>query len=499
MELAIHGISKSYGRVRALNDVSFSVGPGEIVALAGENGSGKSTLMKILAGIVSPDRGTLEVDGLQRSFRNPREALSSGIAIVSQEITAVPGVSVAENVLLTQLPNALTPFQRRRYANRSQPFLGSVGIETDPTSPLCSLRLEDRELIEVTKALAASPRLLLLDEATSRLSGANVTKLFAIVRSLRDQGVSTMFVTHRLAELTELADRTVILRDGVLVGELTASQTNLHRVSSMMVGREIGDFYHKRKVDHGAPVLEVENVVVPGTGTPISLSVRSGEIVALSGLVGSGRTELLETISGLRRLGSGRILLNGKTIHPGSPKAALAAGIALVPEDRHRQGLILSASITRNLMMGSWKVLASARHRREQKLAEESVKRLRIKVSNVDLPVGTLSGGNQQKVVFARCLSALPRVLLLDEPTRGIDVGAKEELFQIIGGMLAEGVAILMASSDMMEVLGLADRVIVLHQGQHAGELSRAEATEQQVALLAGGGARTSGSVRPAV
>ncbi len=481
-------IVKRYGAVTALAGVDLTVVPGEIVALAGENGSGKSTLAKILAGVVAPDSGTIELDGERCAFQRPRDAIDRGVAMVAQELTAVPELSVAENVLLTQLPRPHRRFSKARLADRATDFLRRVGVDCDPLAPFSSLRSGDRELVEVAKALATGPRLLILDEATSRLGEDVVARLFALVRSLRDGGTSTILITHRLPEICELADRAVVLRDGELVGELDRDSLDEEALSRLMVGRELKEFFHKRAVAARAPVLEVEGLVAAGAPAGVSFAVRGGEIVGFAGLVGSGRSELLETIAGARRPTGGRVVVVGTPVLPGSPRAALAAGIALVPEDRHRQGLVLDASIRENVSLGGWRPVRAARRAPERKAAARAVERLHIKAPDAEAPVRSLSGGNQQKVVIGRCLERSPRVLLLDEPTRGIDVGAKEEIFRLVGDMLELGLAIVLVSSDLLEILGLCDRVLVMHERVVVAELPRAEATEERIAFLGGGG-----------
>jgi ABC-type sugar transport system ATPase subunit len=486
--LVARGISKSYGSVKALVGVDFEVGSGEIVALAGENGSGKSTLAKILAGAVPQDEGEITLDGEPLALTRPRDALEAGIALVAQEVTAVPGMSVAENVLLTRLTSPVQPVNRRKLAEAARPALAEVGIRCDPNLSFMSLKAGDRELAEVAKALAASPRYLILDEATSRLGERDVERLFGILRRLRERGTSTILITHRLREIVEIADRAFVLRDGRRVAELKRDELEEARLSRAMVGRELVDFFHKQDLDRGEPLLELDELVADGATTPVSLKVHAGEIVGLAGLVGCGRSELLETIAGVRKAKSGRVLVGGKAVRPGKPEAALSGGIALVPEDRHANGLVLAATVRENIAMPLWRTLAIVRRAWERGLTRKAIERFRIRTDGTDAPVRSLSGGNQQKVVIARALMRQPRVLLLDEPTRGIDVGAKEEVFQLIGDLLKQGIGILLVSSDMLEILGLSDRVVVIHDRQAVGELERRDCSEERIAFMSAGG-----------
>jgi ABC-type sugar transport system ATPase subunit len=489
--LHARGISKTYGLVQALLDVDFAIAKGEIVALAGENGSGKSTLAKILAGAILADAGETVVDGTTRSFATPREALDAGIALVSQEPTACPSLSVAENLLLTRLPKAISPFRRRHYNDLARPILELIDVHVDPGARFDSLRAGDRELVEVGKALAAEPRVLILDESTSRLGESDVARLFGVLRGLRDRGTSIILITHRLPEVVELADRAVVLRDGRNVGGLAREELTEERLAAMMVGRELTSYYHKREIKLGAPLLQVEELLVPGARETVSFTVNAGEIIGFAGLVGAGRTELLETIFGVRRPRGGHVLVSGNELKPGSPRRALENGIALVPEERHRQGLNMTGCVRENITMGTWSLFL-ARRRQERSSSQHLLERLRIRTAGIEAPIRSLSGGNQQKVVIARCLNHEPRVLLLDEPTRGIDVGAKAEVFALMAELLEQGLAIVLVSSEMLEILGLADRIFVMHEQAIVGELSRAEATEERIAFLsAGGGRRT--------
>ena len=480
------GVSKRYGGVQALCDVDLEVAAGEVVALAGENGSGKSTLSKVIAGLVVPDTGVVEVAGEVLPSGRPRVALEAGIALVSQELTALPHLSVAENVLLPRSNRVLRGFSRRRAVAAARPYLRAVGLDVDPALPMGALGPGDREMVEVAKALASRPRLLILDEATARLP--DPARLFGVVDDLVADGTAVVFITHRLQEIRRLSSRAVVLRDGIVTGRLGKAQLSDAELTTMMVGRDLGDFYHKRSVPTGGPALEVEDVVTDRAPSTISLTVNAGEIVGLAGLVGSGRSELLESISGVRRRHSGRVRVSGGELHGRAPREAMHARLAFVPEDRFAQGLVSSASILTNLALPHWRALAPTNRRRDLRRAREAVDRFRIRCSGVSAPVRSLSGGNAQKVVIARALEQQPRVLVLDEPTRGVDVGARSEIYELLVDSAERGLAVLMASSDLPELIGLCDRIAVLHDGRLAGVLPRGTATEEAIALLALGG-----------
>ena len=481
-------ISKAFGVVQALSGVSISVRRGEIVALAGENGSGKSTFAKILAGSIAQDSGAVTLNGREVHFARPRQALDAGIALVSQEPSVVPNMSVAENVLLPTVQQATQRFRRRALEARALPFLQRVGLNVDPSQPFHTLRHGERELVEVAKALALAPQLLILDEATTRL--ADPERLFRVIEGLVAEGMSAIVITHRLREIRRLAHRAFVLRDGHLVAELGQADLTDERISSAMVGRELSQFFHKREVPVADSVLTVNALVTDRSPEPISLAVGAGEIVGIAGLVGSGRSELLETIAGLRRPKRGAVLVDGKPVRPGSTRSAMTAGLSLVPEDRLTQGLVRNATIKANLSLSSHRALARTDDRSERSRARDVVSRFSVRCAGIDASVSSLSGGNAQKVVLARAVCQLPKVLLLDEPTRGVDVGAKEEIYSIIGDMVERRMGVLMASSDLLELLGLCDRIVVLHDGAVAGELDRAHATEETITLMSTGGQR---------
>ena len=484
--LAAEGITKRFGTVAALADVSIEVRRAEIVALAGENGSGKSTLARILAGLLPADAGRVLLDGVPLHAHRPRERLDAGIALVAQEPTDLPGMSIAENVLLSRFRHPSMRVRRRALAAEAAPYLAAVGIDGDPNRLLRSLREGERELVELAKALASEPRVLILDEATARLPDPEA--FMELIDRLRRRGMGVVFITHRLAEIRHLAQRAVILRDGLRVGELAHAELTDERLSAMMVGRELGEMFPTRAPPAKAIVLRVDRVMTERATEPVSLEVRGGEIVGLGGLVGSGRSELLESIAGVRRRPAGDVFVGDARLRRGSVNAALSMGVGFLGEDRHRMGLILHAGVRENLELSRSRPLDLVHRRDERARAAGTVARFGIRCADPDSPVSTLSGGNQQKVVVARCIVRNPRVLLLDEPTRGVDVGARAEIYRIVADMAASGAAVLIASSDLGELLGLCDRIIVLHEGAVAGELRGHEATEERICLLSGGG-----------
>lgn len=483
-------IRKRYEGVVALREVDFSVAPREIVALAGENGSGKSTLARILAGVTRPDDGVLAMDGHAMEFAAPSDALAAGVSMVSQEVTAVPAMSVAENVLMPILGSPFSIARARATVERARSLMRRVGLRVDPRIAFEKLTPGEAVLAEVARSLSTEPQFLILDEVTTRLGGPEVERLFQLLESLRAEGLGVTFITHRLSEITRLADRAVVLRDGSLVGELSRREVSEHRVSAMMVGRELEQFSRARSAAGAHPRLELREVLPHGFREPVSLQVRAGEVVGLAGLVGSGRSETLETVAGARPALAGSVLVDGAGVRLSSVHGPRRAGIAFVPEDRHRQALLLQASVCMNATLGSWRWRTITNARGEISAAWRCVRGMRVKAPHLEVPVSTLSGGNQQKVVIGRALSEGPRVLLLDEPTRGIDVGTRAEIFQLIERFARDGIAVLMASSDLMEILALCDRVVVMHDRSVAGEIPAAEATEEKIALLAGGAGR---------
>lgn len=483
-----HGISKRYGAVQALGEVDFTIAPGEIVALVGENGSGKSTLAKILAGVITPDSGSLVIDGQTTVFGTPRDAVNAGITLVAQDPVAVQDMTLAENVMLAADLRPWRLVRRKEIARQATPYLQRVGIVASPHTLVRSLAPGQRELVEVAKVLVSEPRVIILDEATARFGASQVGQLFDLIRKEVANGMSAIIITHRLREVTELADRAVVLRDGRHVADLAGADLREDKLSEAMVGRPRPAHISHGTVARTKRVLNVTSLTIEEGRHPFSFDVHAGEIVGVAGLVGSGRTELLETIAGARRAIGGKIVIDGEELNGRGPHEAIRHGVALVPEDRHQSGLLMDASVRSNLALGSWS-WGITRTRSEERAAQEAISRLSIKTPSSSLPVRSLSGGNQQKVVLGRCLASRPKLLVLDDPTVGVDVGARDEIYELIAQLCREGMAVLMASSELPELLRLSDRICVMHERSMVGQLEAATATEEQIARLGGGAA----------
>ncbi|MBU6301573.1 MAG: sugar ABC transporter ATP-binding protein [Verrucomicrobia bacterium] len=491
--LVASGICKSFPGVRALHDVHLRVHPGEVLALLGENGAGKSTLMKILAGVQKPDAGTLEADGVPIPPGSVQEALRQGIALIHQELNLATNLTVGANIFLGREPNRHGWIDEKAIAAEARRVLDLVGLDLDPSREVGDLTLGQMQLVEIAKALSVNARVLILDEPTSSLSARETERLFAVMNELRDRGVSLIYISHRLAEIHRMADRVTVLRDGVNAGELARAEISHDAMVRLMVGRDVSRVYQRTSGTPGAVVLEVNEVrTAANPGHGVSLQVRAGEIVGLAGLIGAGRTELLEALFGVNPPLSGEIRVEGRILRAQHPRDAVLGGLALVPEDRKKQGVVLAESVRRNLSLASLErdrvrgfLLNEAA---ESGITERMIRELRIKTPGEEQPVRFLSGGNQQKVVIGKWLAMSPRVFLLDEPTRGIDVGAKQEIYQLMEKLAASGAGILFVSSELEEILGLADRVLVMHEGKLAGDLRRDELTEERIMTLATGG-----------
>lgn len=485
--LELDNIAKAFPGVKALDGVHFEMLPGEVHALLGENGAGKSTLIKIVSGVHKPDSGTIRIDGQDVSFSDPRDAQKRGVATIYQELSLYPELTVAENIFIGHAPrNRLGMVDWGTMYRRAREILASLNIhDIDVKRKVGTLTVGNRQRVEIAKALSLNARILIMDEPTAALTEADVVRLFDIVRLLRDRQVGIVYITHRLNEVFELADRVTVLRDGKYVDTKPISETNEDALINMMVGRTIDQLFPKLEANIGEPVLEVRNLTRRPNPRGVSLTIRAGEIVGLAGLVGSGRSELAQVIFGINPAESGEILMDGKPVQIKHPGHAMKLGIAYVPEDRGTQGLIRQMRIRENVSLAVLRSFTSGmfiNRGGERGLAEKTVSDLNIRAYSVEQVVNKLSGGNQQKVVVGKWLASRPRVLIMDEPTRGIDVGAKAEIHRMMSELAQQGLAILMISSELPEIMGMSDRIIVMREGRAVAEFTRAEATQENVA-----------------
>ncbi len=470
------------------------LGRGEVLAVVGENGAGKSTLMKILGGVYTPDAGTILLDGKPVTNPDVDRAQQLGIALIHQELNLAENLDIASNIFLGREPTWGGPLRivRRRIATDAEPILRRLGLDLSPRTRVAELSIGQQQLVEIARALSLKSRVIIMDEPTSSLTQRETERLYQVIRDLKRDGISILYISHRLKEVEVIADRVTVLRDGRNAGELEKGQITHEAMVRLMVGRELKQFFQRDRHDPSAkPMLEVRGLRWTAGQVPIDLHLRAGEIVGMAGLIGAGRTELAESIFGVRRRLTGEIFLDGIRLAIRGPKNAIAAGIYLVPEDRRSQGLILEQSIRSNISLPSLQRLQRLQlvaAGRERALAEEQRQKLNIRTPSVRQTAALLSGGNQQKVVLGKWLGRRPRVLILDEPTRGVDVGAKSEIYALMDQLAATGVAVLMISGDLEEVLGMSDRVLVMHEGRLAGELPRANLTEEAVMKLATGG-----------
>lgn len=493
-KLVMKQISKRFPGVQALDNVDFELHSGEICGLIGENGAGKSTLIRILGGILPADSGDIFIDERPVRISSVRDSLSLGISVIHQELNLASNLDIASNIFLGREPTRgpLRIVNNRRLMAEAQKLADTVGIDAPLTTPVERLSPGQQQLVEIAKALSMSARILVLDEPTSSLSPREAKKLFGVMRKLRENGVSMIYISHRLSEIEEVVDRVVVLRDGKRVGELCRDSLSREQMVRLMVGRDISRFFPDSGGRQGKPALEVRHLQPPGCKGEFNFAVYTGEILGIAGLVGSGRTELMRCLFGIEPATdtSGEILLDGKPVQIASPLHAIRHGIGMVPEDRKHLGVILEMAVRENISLPT---LCSTNawlldERAERKLADHHVRSLGIRTSSLDQRVELLSGGNQQKVALAKWLAVRPKVLILDEPTRGIDVGSKSEIYRLIRDLADAGLAVIMVSSEMEEILGLADRTLVLHEGQQNGVLSHAEMSEQRIMQLATGG-----------
>lgn len=489
--LVLDGVTKSFGAVAALRGVHLALHSGEAHALVGENGAGKSTLVKVLAGAHAPDSGSMTLDGQPLRLRGPADARAAGIAVIYQEPTLFPDLSVAENIFMGRQPlRGLRRIDTATMNRDAERLFQRLGVRIDPTRPARGLSIADQQLVEIAKAISFDARVLVMDEPTAALSGVEVERLFAVARSLCEGGAAVLFISHRFNEVFDLCHRITVLRDGAWVSSDDAADLTVDEVVRRMVGRDVSSLYPKQDAEVRDVLLEVRGLTRAGVFTDVSFSVRGGEIVALAGLVGAGRSEVARAVFGVDRYDTGEVLVAGRAVPAGNPGRAIAAGMALVPEDRRQQGLVMELSVERNATLARRRALSRLGllfGGAERAEARHWTRRLQVKASRLGAPVATLSGGNQQKVVLAKWLATAPRVLIIDEPTRGIDVGTKSEVHRLLSELAGEGLAILMISSELPEVLGMADRVLVMHEGRLVRELPRAEADETSIMFAATG------------
>jgi len=490
--LQMTGIGKRFPGVIALDNVSLEVGVCEIVALAGENGAGKSTLMKILGGVYHPDAGSVTIDGRQVGIHSVSGAIELGIGFIHQELNVFDNLDIAENVFLGREPlwgGPLRLIDRQKIHAQTQSLLERLGLNLPADTPLRKLSLAQQQMVEIAKALSLNARLLIMDEPTSSLTLTETARLMEVAKELRTQGVSIIYISHRLAEIEEIADRVVVLRDGRNAGTLSRQEIDHEAIVTMMVGRDLQHFYRPPHVAARAECVEVRNLRTRRyPNRPVSFMVRKGEILGFAGLVGAGRSELAQTMFGVDRAVGGEVRLENKLVSTSSANDAIKNGIYLIPEDRRNTGLILDFTLCENITLPDL-----SRYSRggllsrdaERKTATEMCDKLNVKTPSVETRAANLSGGNQQKVVLAKWLSLNPKLLIFDEPTRGIDVGAKAEIYELMRNLAKQGVAIMMISSDMEEILGESDRVAVMHEGAITGILERSECTEEAIMRLA--------------
>lgn len=495
--LSAHGITKAFPGVQALRDVHLHIESGEILAVVGENGAGKSTLMKILAGVYIPDAGRIEVDGRTVRLQSVKDAERLGITLIHQELNLAGHLDIAGNIFLGREPTWGGPFgfidQRRIHEDAAQ-IIRRLGLVSSAYTRVNNLSIGQQQLVEIARALSLRSRLLILDEPTSSLTESETARLFQVLNELRQDGISILYISHRLKEVETIADRVVVLRDGKNAGELPRAEIRHQAIVQLMVGREVKQFYQRhRAASEGTqpPVVSVAGLCWGPEQPGITFAIRAGEIVGMAGLMGAGRTELAETLFGVRPMLNGAIEIDGRPVRIRTPQDAIRVGIFLIPEDRRVEGLILSDSVMHNTSIAVLRSLSRfgfLQHAREIQLAQSLCERFKVRTPSTGQIVGNLSGGNQQKVVLAKWLSRMPRLLILDEPTRGIDIGAKSEIYALMDDLAQQGAAVLMISSDLEEVLGMSDRVLVMHQGQIAGELTRTELSEEAIMHLATGG-----------
>lgn len=492
MQIEMKGINKAFGENPVLQNAGFVLADGEIHALMGENGAGKSTLMKILTGVYTRDAGTVIVDGKEVVYNNAQEAEKEGIVFIHQELNVLFDLTVEENMFLgKEIHNRFGVCNKKAMQKEVRRILDVLGVKIKPDAKMDTLSVGQQQMIEIAKALMVDAKVIIMDEPTAALSQSETVTLFKVVRSLKEKGVSIVYISHRMEEIFELCDRITILRDGQYVGTRNIPETNMDEIVKMMIGREIGERYPERNTKLGDVVFEVKNLNCPGIFSDVNFNVRSGEVLGVAGLMGAGRTEIMQSIFGNMPHVTGQIFMNGKEIHNKNPWDAMENGIGFITEDRKTEGLMLEESIMKNISIANLGRISQKgvlNKKREQEMTQKGIEDLHIKCTGAQHACGNLSGGNQQKVVFAKWIFTEPKVLILDEPTRGVDIGAKKEIYSIINKLADTGVAIIMVSSELPEILGMSDRVMVVHEGKIGGFIDKKEANQENIMILATGG-----------
>lgn len=492
MQIEMRGIDKSFGGNAVLKNAGFLLEGGEIHALMGENGAGKSTLMKILTGVYTKDAGTVIVDGQEVCYKNPQEAEKAGIVFIHQELNVLFDLTVEENMFLgKEIHNRFGVCDKKAMRAQVKQILDKLGVNIAPGEVMSNLSVGQQQMIEIAKALMVDAKVIIMDEPTAALTQSETEVLFKVVKSLREKGVSIVYISHRMEEIFELCDRITILRDGSYIATKAIKDTDMNDVVKMMIGREIGERYPQRDCKIGDVMLDVQNLACPGVFEKVSFQVRAGEVLGVSGLMGAGRTEIMQAIFGNMPHVTGKIIIDGREVQNKSPQQAMKNGIGFITEDRKVEGLMLEESIMKNISMANLGRIS--RHgvldkKAEQNLVKRGIEELHIKCFGPQHECDNLSGGNQQKVVFAKWIYTEPKVLILDEPTRGVDIGAKKEIYNIINDLAAKGVAIIMVSSELPEVLGMSDRIMVVREGMVRGVLDKKEADQENIMILATGG-----------
>lgn len=492
MQIEMSGIMKSFGGNTVLNNAGFQLKSGEVHALMGENGAGKSTLMKILTGVYTKDGGTILVDGREVEYKSAKEAENAGIVFIHQELNVLFDLTVEENMFLgKEIKNKFGVCKIKEMRAKVKEILNRLGVQISPTERMDRLSVGQQQMIEIAKALMVDAKVLIMDEPTAALTQRETEVLFEVIQSLREKGVSIVYISHRMEEIFELCDRITILRDGVYIGTENIAEITMNDVVKMMIGREIGERYPTRDCKIGKTMFEVKHLTLDNTFENISFSVREGEILGVSGLMGAGRTEIMNSIFGSLPHTSGKIIIDGKELNKLSPRSAMKHGIGFITEDRKIEGLLLDKDIKTNIALTNLSRISKygiLKKKKEKELVQNGIKELNIKCFDANHVCEKLSGGNQQKVVFAKWVYTNPKLLILDEPTRGVDIGAKKEIYQIMNDLAKKGVAIIMVSSELPEILGMSDRVLVIHEGKVGGILEKEEASEEKIMTLATGG-----------